>query len=185
MAKKVESRKDTRTAKKAAKKKKGLRKFRDKEWNPADEELGWREFTMLQGMIRDQEQNRLQLRSWGISLVSLFSVAYLAPEIVEIPTVAYCGATLILVGLFFALEIYHAVAEYRLMNRSREVEECLRRRKWGYYGPMIGVTLIQRIQFAEFRKIARLRRIHLPYLVMSIGIALTAIARLVGIPLST
>jgi hypothetical protein len=185
MAKKVESTAAKKTAKKAAKKKKGPRKFRDKEWNPADQDLGWREFSMIQGMIRDQEQNRLQLRSWGISLVSLFTVAYLAPEIVEIPTAAYCGATLILVGLFFALEIYHAIAEYRLMERSREVEECLRRRKWGYYGPMIGVTLIQRIQFAEFKKIARLRRIHLPYLVMSIGIVLTAVAKLVGVPLPT
>lgn len=151
-------------------------------FDPADQGRAMDEIKILQGIIADQEGNRLKLRNWGISLLSILTVAFLSEDALRIHPLSYFVIAMAFVGLFYLLEIYHAVAEYRAMDRSRAVEDCLRQRRRAYHGPLIGISLIQRFKKGELKKIARLRRIYLPYLVMSSVILLTIVLKTISPP---
>lgn len=112
-----------------------------------DRDLAVEELKLIQGIIGRQEEVRLRLRSWGITLIAAASVAQLSGEL-ELSASRYLFVSLSVIGLFWFLEAVHRRAEERAILRSAQIESALRGEEQ-YRGPLIRRSLKQP---ADWRK---------------------------------
>ncbi len=97
------------------------------------------ELKLLQNVIGRQEDFRMKIKSWAVTLVSAVSIAFLSGKI-NISSKSYIIMSVGIIVSFCWTDVIYRVAQNRAMKRSGNVESYLRG-EVEYSGPKIGSSL--------------------------------------------
>jgi len=127
------------------------------------ETIALEELKLVQAIITNQELVRLKIMGWGVAATIAISVAYLSEKI-DLPALSYLMLSVIIIGIFLWLDTVHRVAVDRAIERSGEIEECLRKEK-AYDGPKIGQSISVKNGIPYQLRSLKNVRVYGPYLV--------------------
>ncbi len=132
------------------------------------ENIALEELKLVQAIINTQEQIRLKIMGWGVATVSAISVAYLSEKL-DLPSNSYLALSLVIIGIFLWLDTVHRVAVDRAIERSGEIEECLRKEAT-YDGPKIGKSISVKNGIPYQLRSLKNVRVYGPYLALCFAV---------------
>jgi len=101
------------------------------------------EWKLLSATIARLEDVEYKMRSWLLALITGLAVA-LYSENIDLPVVGFMIIGILLVIVFAWMDLIHRMPKRKAIERSKEVEESLRKGGPAYSGPLMCVKLTAR-----------------------------------------
>lgn len=134
-------------------------------------ELAIDEMKILRDIAKHQEDQRLKIKGWLITLVTALSIAYLTKKL-SISALQYVGLSLLLSVLFLWLDVVFKVAQNRALKRCADVENYLRVGAGNFDGPLISVTLSKANTCSEQLAALNNVRVYGVYVLLAISVSI-------------